>query len=134
MGQFAGRSIGDATLDGLEDRDALSLRLRPRQCSDPVFAVPLLLTNVAIPDIADRAYRTNSGYRTVDVYKGRVLGEFSYFSRLIARSLLETYDAPAGYYVRFYAPANCEIRSKSFVQWADTILMLGSRAGRTPEA
>ena len=126
LNRFAGQSIGGAILDGLEEKDIVSIRLRPGQCNEPVFAVPIPLTSVVVPDLADRAYGNIPGYTIINVYNGRVRGEFSRLPRLLARGLLGIHKVGAAVFVRFYAPTNCEIQNESFVRWADTILKLES--------
>lgn len=129
-----GQSLGGAVFDGIADDDVSSVRLKANGCGDPIFASPILLTAVEIPEAADRAYLKDPRYRSIDVYDGGVRREFSHVRRLIARALLETYNSPAGYYVRFYAPSACEIADADFVKWAGEIMTLASRPGAAGEA
>ena len=133
LGLRAGQSIGNATFDGVEENDVPGVRLRTRQCNEPIFAVPILLIAVAVPEVSDRAYGSIPGYGKKDVYSGQVHGELSRFSKLFKRSFLETYNVGASYFVRFYAPANCEIANETYVRWADAILTPGSRSAPAGE-
>ena len=134
LNRFAGQSIGGATLDGLEEKDIVSIRLRSGQCNDPVFAVPIPLTSVVVPDLADRAYGNIPGYTISNVYNGRVRGEFSRLPRLLARGLHGIHNVGASVFVRFYAPTICKIQNESFVMWADAILKLESTTADDSES
>jgi hypothetical protein len=129
-----GQSLAGAVFDGIADDDVSSVRLKASGCGEHVFASPILLTAVEIPQAADRAYLKDPHYRSLDVYNGRVRDGFSHVRRLIARAFLETYNSEAGYYVRFYAPSNCEIPDDDFVKWAGEIMRLASRPGAAGEA
>ena len=129
-----GQTLAGAVFDGIADDDISSVRLKANGCDEPIFASPILLTAVEIPQAADRAYLKDPRYRSLDVYDGAVRRGFSHVRRLIARALLETYNSQAGYYVRFYAPSNCEIADADFVKWAGEIMRLASRPGAAEEA
>ena len=124
-----GQPIGDAKFDEIVDDSPAGLRLRRDQCGDPIFAVPMLLTAATITQVADRVYKKSPAYLSTDVYRGQIHKEFSHLSRLIARGLLETYNLEGGYFVRFYAPADCHVENTSYIQWAEAIL----KAGFEPE-
>jgi hypothetical protein len=115
-----GQSFGDATFDGVDENDALRLRLK--QCNDYVFAVPILLTNIAIPELADRDYGRRPHYTHVEVYNGQLRREFSRLPKLIAHGILKRYNIDKGFFVQFYAPTDCDIPDGSYVRWANLIL------------
>jgi hypothetical protein len=122
-----GQSIGEATFDGFEDDDVQGLRLRLKQCRAPVIAAPMPLTAVSTSDLADRAYGKLDGYAKVDVYDGRSYADFSRLRRLVARAILALSDTESGYFVRFYAPADCRLSDDAYVAWAKQILNLSVR-------
>ena len=62
------------------------------------------------------------GYARIDVYDGRIRPEFSRVSKIYARAMLRSYNEQAGFYVRFYAPADCPISEREFVAWANELL------------
>jgi hypothetical protein len=129
-----GQSIGAAKFDGIVADSPAGLRLRLEPCGEPIFAAPMLLTDVTTTEVADRAYRKSPAYLSTDVYRGQIRKEFSHFSRLIARSLLETYNLEGGYFVRFYAPADCRVENTSYIEWAEAILKAGSEPERAYSA
>ena len=126
-----GRSLGGGYILGVADRGAPALLINADQCPKPVVAVPILLTAVAVVEVADRAYGGPQGYLSRDVYAGRAYGEFGHVARLIARSFLETYNQENGYFVRFYTPANCHLADANYIAWADAVMTLGSAPAET---
>jgi hypothetical protein len=126
-----GQALGDGTFDGVEQEPIPALRLRTKLCSEPVFAVPLRLSAVAITQVADASYLRLGGYRSTDVYSANVRKNFSHLDRLLARAMLETAD---GFFVRFYAPSHCEIGDDAYVAMANAILNFGSIPEKAAEA
>ena len=120
-----GQWIGEATFDGFQDDDIQGLRLRRKQCRAPVIAVPMSLTAATTPDLADRAYGKRAGYAQVNVYEGKLYGDFSRLRRLVARAILALSDKQSSYFVRFYAPADCSVSDDAYVAWAEAILNFG---------
>jgi hypothetical protein len=129
-----GQPIGEATFDGFEESVENGLRLRMTQCHGPVFALPLSLTAVTGAEIADRAYGKLYGYGKADVYQGKAYRGFSRFRRLIARSLVEYYHSDSNFFVRFYAPIDCNLPDDAYVTCAKSILGgLASGLGEQPD-
>jgi hypothetical protein len=117
-----GQPIGDAIFDGIAEYGIPGLRLRLKQCEEPIFAVPLTLTSATGASLADRGYRKPAAYLSTDVYRGQIRKDFSHFSRLIAY-LSESPNFDGGYFfVRFSAPTNCHVESEAYIGWAGTIL------------
>lgn len=132
MDLAVGHPIADATFDGLNEDQISAVRLRLKQCRNPVFAAPMLLNAVAVPEIADQIYRKPT-YDRVDVYKGKLYRGFSRLSRIVSLIFLDSYNSQAGFFVRFYSPADCNIRRDSYIAWADLILKLGSKSEHAEE-
>jgi hypothetical protein len=125
-----GQPLGDAIFDGLTEESPAGLRLKLKQCEEPVIAAPMLLTAVAGCQVADRAYRTSPAILSTDVYHGRIRKGFTHFSRLIARGILDAYNGDDRYFVRFYAAEDCHVENAAYLDWAEAILSPGSKAGR----
>jgi hypothetical protein len=122
-----GQPIGQAIFDGIVGEPFPSVRLRVSQCVDPIFVTAMPLKSVAVAEFTDRAYLDHPGYTATSVYRGKVRPHFSHFFRLFARNPLEPYNLDTGYFVRFYAPANCVIDTQAYVEWARLILPLASK-------
>ena len=73
-------------------------------------------SNVAIPELADRDYRRRPHYTHVEVYNRQLRREFSHLSKLIVHGILAIYSIDKGFFVRFYAPTNCDIADGSYVR------------------
>jgi hypothetical protein len=131
-----GQPLADATFDGIAEEAIASVRLSAKGCGDPIFAAPILLTAVEIPQSADRAYLKDPRYRSVDVYDGEVRRDFSHIRRLIARALLETYNSEPAITSAFIRPRLAKSRTKNssdgrgrFLDWPREL----ARAGTSPK-
>jgi hypothetical protein len=119
-----GQPFGRATFDGIARDLVLSVRLRTKQCEEPIYAAPLQLRSVAEPELADHAYLSHPGYGETNVYRGQVRRTFSHLARVLSRNPLTPYRLD--YFVRFYAPSDCVIDDRAYVEWADMILAMGT--------
>jgi hypothetical protein len=134
MNSSEGQSAGDAAFDVVDDDDFLVLRLRLKQCSEPVFAVPIPLMAVATPELADQRFLNSPHYYRFDVYDEKVWKELSYVSRVITPYLIVTRNLlDRNIFVRFYAPKDCNVPDTSYVGWADTILKHASNQNEANE-
>jgi hypothetical protein len=123
-----GQPFGSATFDGIAIEDVPSVRLKARQCDQPIYATPLQLRSVAEAELADRAYLGRPGYSATNVYRGQVHQTFSHFARVLARNPLTPYRLD--YFVRFYAPSDCVVDDHAYVEWAAMILAMGTTSPR----
>ena len=119
-----GQPFGRATFDGIAAEDVPSIRLRTKQCDEPIYAAPLQLRSVADVELADRAYLDHRGYGSTNVYRGQVRQTFSHLARVLARNPLTPYKLD--YFIRFYAPSDCAIDDQAYIEWADMILAMGT--------
>jgi hypothetical protein len=119
-----GQQFGSATFDGIGRESVPSVRLRTKQCREPIYAVPMSLIAVADVELADRAYLDRPGYAATNVYHGQVRQTFSHFARAFARNPLAPYRRE--FFVRFYAPSGCAIDDQAYVEWAGMILAMGT--------
>lgn len=124
-----GQPFGRATFDGIAREDVPGVRLRTKQCGEPIYAAPLQLKSVAEVEIADRAYLDRPGYGVTNVYRGQVHQTFSHFARILARNPLTPYRLD--YFIRFYAPSDCVIDDQAYVEWAEMILAMGTTSPRS---
>jgi len=123
-----GQPFGRATFDGIASESVLSVRLRTKQCDEPIYAAPLQLRSVAEVELADRAYLGRPGYGEINVYRSQVRQTFSHLARVLARNPLTPYRLD--YFVRFYAPSDCVLDDRAYVEWADMILAMGTTSPR----
>lgn len=119
-----GQPFGGATFDGIAAEDVPSIRLRTKQCDEPIYAAPLQLRSVADVELADRAYLDHRGYGSTNVYRGQVRQTFSHLARVLARNPLMPYQLD--YFIRFYVPSDCAIDDQTYIEWADKILAMGT--------
>lgn len=124
-----GQPFGHATFEGIDTEDVSSLRLKTKQCGEPIYAAALKLRSVAEVELADRAYLDHPGYRSTNVYRGQVRQTFSHLARVLARNPLTPYRLD--YFVRFYAPSDCIIDDRAYVEWAEMILSMGTTTARS---
>ena len=124
-----GQPFGRATFDGIASEDVPSVRLRTKQCGEPIYAAPLRIRAVAEVELADRAYLDRPGYGVTNVYRGQVHQTFSHFARILARNPLTPYSLD--YFIRFYAPSDCLIDDQTYVEWAAMILAVGTTSSRS---
>jgi hypothetical protein len=115
-----GQPLGSATFDGIADKGVRTVRLEAKQCGKPIYAAPLRLRAVAEVEVADRAYLGRPGYGVTNVYEGQVRQSFSHLARALARNPLT--PGASDYYIRFYAPSDCAIDDRDYVEWAGKIL------------
>ena len=119
-----GQPFGRATFDGIAAEDVPSIRLRTKQCGEPIYAAPLKLRSVADVELADRAYLDHRGYGSTNVYRGQVRRTFSHLARVLARNPLTPYRLD--YFIRFYVPSDCAIDDHAYIEWAEMILAMGT--------
>ena len=124
-----GQPFGRATFDGIATENIPSVRLRTKQCDEPIYAAPLQLRSVAEVELADRAYLDHPGYGATNVYRGQVRQTFSHLARVLARNPLTPYRLD--YFVRFYAPSDCAIDNQAYMEWAGMILDMGTTSPRS---
>ena len=119
-----GQPFGRATFDGIAVEDVPSIRLRTKQCIEPIYAAPMKLRSVADVELADRAYLDHRGYGSTNVYRGQMRQTFSHFARVLARNPLTPYRLD--YFIRFYVPSDCAIDDQAYIEWAEMILARGT--------
>ena len=124
-----GQPFGRAIFDGIVSENVPSVRLRAKQCDEPVFAAPLQLRSVAEAELADRTYLGHRGYGATNVYRGQVRQTFSHLARVLARNPLTPFRLD--YFVRFYTPSDCAIDDRAYVEWAGMILDMGTTSPRS---
>ena len=112
--------------DGILSESFPTVRLRTKQCGEPIYAAPLQLRAVAEVDLADRAYLGRPGYDATKVYRGHVRKTFSHFARVLARNPLTPFRLD--YFARFYAPSDCVIDDHIYLEWAGMILAMGTKS------
>jgi hypothetical protein len=122
-----GQPFGRASFDGILSESVPTVRLKAKQCAEPIYVVPMQLRAVAEPELADRTYLDRVGYSATNVYQGEVRHTFSHLERVLARNPLTPFRLD--YFVRFYAPPGCAIDDEAYVEWAGLILA----AGTTPQ-
>ena len=133
-----GQPIGSATFDGIVIENVPSVRLKTKQCDEPIYAAPLQLRSVAEVELADLAYLGRPGYSATNVYRGQVRRTFSHFARVLAGTLSQLARALArkplasniDYFVRFYAPSDCVIDDQTYAEWAGMILAMATTSPR----
>jgi hypothetical protein len=101
-----------------------TVRLKAKQCDEPIYATPLQLKSVAEADLADRTFLSHPGYSETNIYRGEVRRTFSHLARVLSRNPLTPYKLD--YFVRFYAPSDCVIDDQAYVEWAGMILAMGA--------
>jgi hypothetical protein len=123
-----GQPFGRAIYDGIVVENVPSVRLKTKQCDEPIYAAPLQLRSIAAVELADRAYLHHPGYGSTNVYRGQVRQTFSHLARVLARNPLTPYRLD--YFIRFYTPSDCVIDNQAYIEWAGMILAAGTAAPR----
>jgi hypothetical protein len=131
LGLSPGQPFGQATFDGTVDEGVAGLRLRVKQCGEPIYAAPIELKAVAFVEAADRGYLNHPGYGVTNVYHGQVRQNFSHLARVLARNPLTPYNLD--YFIRFYSPSDCAVDDQAYVEWADRILSLAIKPSSSAE-
>jgi hypothetical protein len=104
------------------------VRLRLAQCPDPAFLFPLRIEWVSTAESLDRSF-AGSGYKTFDVYQGKIQPEFTrvnliykYVLARIAAMGSAEFPASGRFYVQAYIGAHCHVDQSALVDWARAVL------------